>query len=554
MKRILTYTAIAAAAVQLLTGCISDLGNYDYKETNQVTFLSKLEGFGCTAGTEFEMVAPIEFSEPFKEEALIDDAFDIMWYVDSKLLGRGYRLRATFDKVGGFALVFKVVNKKSGEVFISDTYTIESKSAFGWGWMALCDRGDGKSALSMISPESNFVFHGLEDMVEGGLGTGPKGIYYYYVLGSIPGSYVSGLPKIIINQSSGSVTLDGTTLQKDKWLKDEFEAGIEPETDMTMTGFAWKRYYYLISTAEGNVYLRTFPRSFSDIPYYGTYSSMPFAFEGGARIDFFQGFQNVTYWTANEEHALMYDGLNGRFIAFAPGGYGDGYDSYSAKPIIISHYDQDAEFDPSVPRVDALPSGTRCLAIGAYEICDTDPSGYGVMFYPEYVTLLDLGGCGDYEIFRFTVNPLGTGTHSVTSTSIVPFAGASLLNGDSVIRMSTNFDANPFFYFTDGGKDLYVYSMDLGICKKAFSASSRITGLCGSPIECSFSEYGGNSPKVNWRMAVAQEDGSVSIIDVDSKKMVRLFEGGSENLEIARLTGFGTIKDMVWATNFEGEY
>lgn len=555
MKRTVEYILSAAILIAGFSSCIADLGSYDYKNTNQVKFLSKLEGFSCTAGSEFEMTAPIEFSEPFKDEKEIDGKFDIQWYIDGILLDSGYRIRTTFTKVGGFALILKVMNKESGEKFISDTYTVESKSAFGWGWLVLCDRGDGNSGLSMISPSNNFVFHGLENDIEGGLGSGPKSLCYYYVLGSIPGSAISGLPKILVNQTSGSVTLDGTTLQKDKWLKDEFESGAEPEEDMTITGFAWKKSYYLICTDEGNVYLRTFPYTYHEIPYYGTYSSMPFTFDGGAKIDCFQGFQNVTYLTADEELTFMFDSLNGRFIVFTRGGYGNDYASYSAKAVILSHYDQDAEIDPSIPRIDALPSGTRCLAAGAYEMVTTDPEMYGAIHeYPEYVTLLDIGGTGDFQILRFAVDPIGSGNHAIVSASMKPFSGAVHLSDRSVIRMSSNFDKNPFFYFTDGDRKLYVYSMDLGTCALAYTAKSRITGLCPSPIVCEFSQYGGNNDSVNWRMAAAQEDGTISIIDVNQKKMVKLFEGGSSDLKITDLSGFGTVKDMAWATNYEGEY
>ena len=55
-------------------------------------------------------------------------------------------------------------------------------------------------------------------------------------------------------------------------------------------------------------------------------------------------------------------------------------------------------------------------------------------------------------------------------------------------------------------------------------------------------------------MAVGQEDGKIAIVDVDKSKMVKVFEGAAPNLEIKVLSGFGDIKDIVWATNYEGEY
>ena len=137
---------------------------------------------------------------------------------------------------------------------------------------------------------------------------------------------------------------------------------------------------------------------------------------------------------------------------------------------------------------------------------------------------------------------------------MVPFSGASLINDKSVIRMSSNFEKNPYFYFTDGGNNLYIYSMATQSHALAYTADSRITHLCNSPIVCEFKNYGGNSEAVNWRMAVVQEGGNVAILDVATAKMVKVFEGSKPELEIKKLSGFGDVKDIVWATNYEGEY
>ena len=120
--------------------------------------------------------------------------------------------------------------------------------------------------------------------------------------------------------------------------------------------------------------------------------------------------------------------------------------------------------------------------------------------------------------------------------------------------MSTNFEKNPYFYFTDGDKNFYVYSMATRSHVLAYTANSRITHLCGSPIVCEFKDYGGNSESVNWRMALVQENGDVDIIDVAADKMVKAFEGRKPDLHLKSLSGFGDVKDIIWATNYEGEY
>ncbi len=553
MKRILFLLTLLVVSIS----CIEDLSKYNYKKTNKVTYKSVIEGYTFTSGEEVEMVAPIEFAENFENEADIDKTFEINWYLNEELVATGYRIKYTFKKVGGFSMILKVTNKETGEVYLSDNYSVQSKSAIGWGWMLLSDHGDGNSSLSFIAPNTMFVSHKLEEAFElpEPLGKGPKNLHYYYVLGSIPGNYVSGLPKVVVNQQSGTVTLDGRNLLKDKWMSDEF-GGVEPESDFTMPGFAWKRNYYLIQSAEGNIYVRTMHRDYEEIPFYGTYSSMPYTFEGGANITYMQSFQNVTYWTANEDKALLFDSLNSRFLVFVPGGYGeDVYENYCPKCVYLSYYDETGTFDPSVPKVNNLGQGTRCLAAGAYEISEDDGSGYGgIATYPNYVALLDLGGSGNYQIYTFKVNPLGEANHIITENTMTPFSGSSLINDKSVILMSSNFEKNPYFYFTDGDKNLYVYSMATHTHALAHTATSRITHLSNSPIVCEFKNYGGNSEAVNWRMAVVQEKGQVDIIDVATDKMVKVFEGSVPNLLLKSMDGFGDVKDIVWATNYEGEY
>lgn len=553
MKRyIYMFVSVVFAA-----SCIEDLSQYDYKDTNKVTFLSMMEGYTFTVGEEAEIVAPIEFSKPFDKEEDIDKTFDIGWYVDGERIAEGYRINYSFPTVGGFSMILKVIERTTGVTYLSENYSVESKSMIGWGWMLLSDFGDNESSLSFIAPVSMTPSYNLEKLfgMTEPFGTGPKGLDYYYVRGSINGSYISGLPKIILNQSSGTVTLDGRNLQPDKMMRDEFEGAAEPESDFTMTGFAFKGNYYLISTQEGNVYVRAMHRDYAEIPYYGTYSSMPYAFEGGAHISCFQGFQNVTYWTANEEATLVYDGLNARFITFVAGDYfGYDYATYAPKPVYLSFYDETVEFDPSVPKVNDLGVGTKCLAAGAYEVVGSDDSGYGVSFMPRYVALLDLGGSGNYQIYQFAVSPMGAKEHRIVENTMDPFSGASLLTENSVIRMSTNFEKNPYFYFTDGDRKLYVYSMATKSHALLYTADARITHLCSSPIVCEFKEYGGNNEQPNFRMAVGQENGSVAIVDVSKSKMVKVFEGASPDLEIKVLSGFGDIKDIVWATNYEGEY
>ena len=523
-------------------------------DPSPVTFLSMPEGFSVVAGESASLTAPVKFPDGLTSKEAIEKDYDVQWYIDGKLAASGYQVNLIVDKIGGCAVVLKVIRRATGETWLSDGYTLNSKSSVGWGWMVLSDHGDGASSLGFVNPRTMRAQLHLERQVEGGIGEGPKSMYYYYVLGSIPNSYISGLPKILINQSSGSVTLDGSTLQKDMWLKDEFDGGAEPETDFSISGFAWKKSYYLIASASGGIYMRCMNSSNATIPYYGSYSSMPMSFEGGCRADYFQGFQNVSYWCADEDLALVYDGASSRFLIITKGGYGQDFESYRPKVVYLSYYDAEGSFDPAMRRVDNLGAGTRCLAAGAYEKVGTDESGLGLNFYPSYVALMDYDGAGDYQLLRFTVDPVNPDAHVITEASQTAFSGASVLTDTSLVRMSANFEVNPFFYFTDGGRELYAYSMDAGTHKLLYTAGADIVSLCSSPVNSSFSAYGGNPDDVNWRLAVGLSDGSIDFLDVSSSTMVRVFEGLSTVKPLASVQGFGGIKTIVWATNYESEY
>ncbi len=555
LKRYLT-TGIVCLAACLCWSCFKDKGNYDYKATNNLTFFSTTEmNYAFLVGDEVVIEAPFSLENP---DVDIAETFDVEWYLDGEFFCNDPVFRHTFDVAGTHGLILKVTNRQSGERFISQEYGLTIENSFDWGWMVLLDRGDGNSAISFITPDLK-PLHNLETTIEGGLGTEPRGIFYYYVNGSIPGSYVSGLPKIIINQGSGTVTLDGRTLQKDMWLRDEFENGQEPE-NLFMDTFVFKGRFYLIHDREGDTFMRAVTGDYTNeyVPYYGKYSAQSVELAGG-KITCLAPFTNVSYANGfvpeSADKCLGYDGVNGCFYAFVEGPYikDDPANSYRAVAVKLWKYDENCVVPSGQRPIDALGTATRCLAISAYQMCDVSEVG-GIYPYGDYVALLDLDGAGSYYIYSFAVKNLTYGNHLIASTSQVPFAGADLLTDRSVILFSSDFNTNRYSYFTDGEKNLYVYDIRTNTYKLAYTASSPIRKICASPIQCPFKDYGGHSEYPNWRLALGLENGTITVIDVAETKMVSLFEGFQPQLELASFEGFGDIKGIVWCTNYEGEY
>ena len=546
MKKVCITMMLCASA--LLSSCYEDEGNYDYLQSPQVTFAKAgTTDYTFRVGTDFEMDAPITLSHPVQQ---IDSVFTIEWYLNRECVFTGYHLKHRFTKGGSYELILKVINNETQETYLSEKYKLTAQNLFNWGWMVLSDRGEGKSALSFIDPDL-IATHGIEEGIEGGLGEDPRALHYYYVKGTIAGSNVSGLPKVLVNQGSGSVTLDGNSLQKDMWLADEFENRKEP-ANLQMKDFAFKVKYYAICSEEGDLYIRGVGYDNHQIPYFGKYPAMPMHFEGGCKISCFAPFTNVNYRCADEYTCLFFDEQNARFIGIADSYLYDA--SYMPDIIYLRTYDQDLEVPSGVLRVDQMGAGTRCLAIGAYEKVEVDPESGAVTRGSDYVSLIDVHGTGDYQLHQFSVRGMTIKSHLITATSQEAFSGAKLLTPQSVIRMAGNFEKHPYFYFTDGGRNLYVYSLQLKKHLLAYTAPSRITHISASPVVCEFYGFGGNDPRANFRLALAQEDGSISVVDVQKEKLVRLFEGFNPSLELKTFQGFGNVKDIVWCTNYQGEY
>ncbi len=546
--KLFNILALAGLSSSLLTSCYKDLGTYAYTKSVQVEFgNAATTSYSFIAGEDFEIDAPIKLSEEIED---VDKEFIIEWYMDRKLINTGYHLKYNIENGGAYELIIKVSNRRTGEVFIMDRpLTINIKNSFEWGWMILSDMGDGKSSLSFITPEFK-CFHNISRSIEGGLGTGPKGISYYYVLGSIPGSYVSGLPKIIINQASGSITLDGNSLKKDMALSDEFENGEEPEK-LEIAAFAFKIKYYAIFSKEGKVYIRGVGYDNHSIPYYGRYTSSPYEFDGGAKISCVSTFHNNTFHCFDEKNCLLYDSMHGRFLCITDSGYGK---PYFPSIVYLRTYDQNLTIPSGVLRVDNMGVNTKCLGIGAFENVDVEGEYHALVMWSNYISLIDVNGTGDYQIFEFSVRNMSKKTHLITSTQQYPFSGASIMRDESIVCMSSNFSKNPYFYFTDGDKNLYAYNMKSHTHALVYEAKGRIVKINGSPVVSEFSEYGGHSTSANFRLALAQEGGGISIIDVSPIVMESIFSGILRKAELRYFDGFGDVKGIVWCTNYQGEY
>ena len=83
-------------------------------DPSPVSFLSMLEGYTVLSGETAKLTAPVKFPEGYTDKEAIDKDFDVQWYIDGVQVASGYEASITIDKIGGCAVVFKVIRRATG--------------------------------------------------------------------------------------------------------------------------------------------------------------------------------------------------------------------------------------------------------------------------------------------------------------------------------------------------------------------------------------------------------------------------------------------------------
>jgi hypothetical protein len=293
------------------------------------------------------------------------------------------------------------------------------------------------------------------------------------------------------------------------------------------------------------------------IPYYGTYSSIPYEFDGGGSIGCSGSFM---YMNSNEcascDCQILYDERNCRFIGL----YGPAYDDdYFPAVTYFNNYDEDFELPAGVLPVNDMGAGTKVLAIGPYEGMDLvslpGETAKVIYLWSRYYSVIDVGGTGNYYVHSWLVKSYSGTNHIITDSDQRPFPAPELLNRKSIIKMSANFNIYKYFFFTDGAENLYVCNIETLDYKFIYKAKSDITYIHASPVTSVFKDYGGNPEYPDFRLAVCCVNGNIDILNVRESEIVKIYEGDDSGLFLKKFDGFGTIKGMIWATRgFEGEY
>lgn len=240
MKKLGIY-AVMAVLVGVMSGCLDDDNNYNYKQINE------LQGGQYSFGninTEYNLVEGDELvlapTFKFTIDSITPDV-SYEWYIDKQLqageTGATYTFKA--DKSGTYQVTFAVTDNKSGVQFGKSTI-IKVMSIFQRGWTILSDDG-GRSVLHFIVPTTqryqvtyngetftrdSLVYHIVKRDVVSNLGSNPRGLINN--IGYIDYNRLYGISiydELVVKQDRW-VELNGNTLEREVYTDEEFRGDI----------------------------------------------------------------------------------------------------------------------------------------------------------------------------------------------------------------------------------------------------------------------------------------------------------------------------------------
>lgn len=152
MIKNLKYSFILIFSALLFNSCAEDLGNYDYKEINEVLFSGVESHYNVLLGDTFEIKPELNFTLDNQGD---ENNYEYEWYAqgpgDDIVLGteKDLVIEAVQLIPGEYNVRYRVTDKDTGVQWNTQFY-LDVKSAIYEGWMVLCD-DNGTARLDMLS-------------------------------------------------------------------------------------------------------------------------------------------------------------------------------------------------------------------------------------------------------------------------------------------------------------------------------------------------------------------------------------------------------------------
>lgn len=244
----------------MLSGCLDNDNNYDYKPVNELqggigNFGNFAYEYSVISGQELKLAPTFKLSI----DSLHPDV-NYAWYVNHQLqadeTGPTYTFKS--EKSGTYEVTFVVQDNKTGIKFAKST-NVKVRSVYQRGWAILSDE-NGRSVLHFIIPDTykyqvtydgktfmrdSLVYHEVRRDVVPNLGTNPVGLMSNIGDMDYQGDYgIEVYDELVVKQETWA-ELNGNTLEREVYTYQEFgddsnvPAGFSPvEAAMTYSAKA----------------------------------------------------------------------------------------------------------------------------------------------------------------------------------------------------------------------------------------------------------------------------------------------------------------------------
>lgn len=516
MKRIHLLLVILSS---ILSGCLDDKNNYDYKEINALKRVENLQEYntlflGESRVFEPKVVLTIDSVNPDLSHA---------WYFDKELVSTENKYEFKAEEIGSFYLFYVATDNKTGVGFPQQIY-IDVAPTYGIGWFLLSEKEDGSSQLSVIETRKvkndagdNELYY-LDKHIDiyPNLGRGPVKLVEHFVNDDY-GPLVTS--EITVVQKDKMLDLNGNTIEREVYTEEEFDNGA-PAGFSPIDAFQTYSSGYILD-ANGSIYFKL--NWIQDAFHTGTYATNQPLFNGKKFSAIYPAKTKYSDCIlAVEEGTDQIVGLVE--IAANPLYHGHRYNGKMAN-IVMS--EEDAKEDKY--NLEYFKD-RKVLGIGWHN--DSK--------------FLELGQdrSGNYFLhnFEFTL------TDYKENDQEVPIeVGKLVIQNQSYVNVFPNGELNDFvdmavlpyrdYAIFASGNTLYYYEYTLSNAKygsfKTFN--SKITSIAYKDFEDSETHGGAH-------LGVALEDGSFYILQIDDENI-------QNSKVLYEADGFGKVVDVIYKIN-----
>ena len=237
-------------SVSLFMSCLSDDGNYNYKQ------LGNVDISGLEDSYRFILQEKVNLKPSVKTDIDLN-SLTYCWRIGADTLSKTKDLDYTFVRIptSSDPLTFEVYDKTT-DVRYAKKIKMSVVSPFYTGWLILADE-NGKSVLDFQSYEADQLFyHDLYKEVNGeDLKGEPLAVKQLNYQDGFTGAYADRV--VVVNKDGESPDLDGTSLLKYTTFESQFKTDDAPSVSNITAEYYGSDKVVCVVTASGKVYGKT---------------------------------------------------------------------------------------------------------------------------------------------------------------------------------------------------------------------------------------------------------------------------------------------------------